>query len=136
MFSFTLMGQRVKAGEGFVDKSRMAHHQASVGKPVDETSQPIAEIGGVGKIVGPGEAWIKGDAVIAGATAESRAQKVEQQRFWCIQPLRQRQIAAALAHPGFGGGGPDRAKKRVAQLRKQLHVLVAVDVIRGAAEPG
>ena len=42
--------------------------------------------------------------------------------------------ASALANPGVGRGFLHRAQEGVAHLRKQLHVLVAVDEIGRAAE--
>ena len=43
-------------------------------------------------------------------------------------------MASTLADPGLGRGFFHRRQKRVADLGKQLHVLVAVDEIRSAAE--
>ena len=45
-----------------------------------------------------------------------------------------RLVASALANPGVGRGFLHRRQERVAHLRKQLRMLVAVDEIRRAAE--
>ena len=91
-----------------------------------------------GKIIGAGKGGIEGDVGLRGALAKLRTQDVEHQRLGRAEPLRQRLTASALADPGAGRRLLHRLQKRVAHLREQLRVLVAVDEIRraGRTTPG
>src|SRR5205814_4267822 len=93
-----------------------------------------AEIGRPREVIGAGEAGIEAKACLAGAAAELRAQDVEHERLRRRKALRQWQVAGALAHPGFWRGLTDRVDKAVAYLRKELHMLMAVDEIGRSSE--
>src|SRR4051812_14071216 len=134
MLPFSLMGQRVEFDQGVVDKSGMAHHQALVRQAIEKSTQQSAEVGSAGKVIGAGERRIEGKAVPRGVTAKSRAERIEQHGFWRADPPGRLRSASALAHPGVRRGGLDRRQESLAYLGKQLDVLMAIDVIRNAAE--
>src|SRR5882724_12750909 len=134
VLAFALRRQRVEADQGLIDEARMAHHEAMLRQPVEELLHQAAEIGLPRKIVGAGKSGIESEVGARGAAAELRAQGIEQQRLGCAEPSDQRSVAAALPDPGRGGRVLDRRQKRVAYLRIELDVLVAVDEIRGTAE--
>ena len=87
------------------------------------------------KRIGAGKGRIGAQAVIGGEPAEAAAQAVQQQRLVIGQAPARRELAA-LPDPGVGREILGRAQHGVADLRKQMHVLVAVDKIRRPAEGG
>ena len=126
---FTLMGQRIEAYQGVVDKARVAHHQAAIGQAVQELLHQLGEIGLLRKIIRAGKAGVEGEVGAGGALAELVLSPSSISAFGDAEPLRQRPVASALAHPGVGRMLLDGRKKGIAHLRKQLHVLVAVDEV-------
>ena len=68
-----------------------------------------------------------------GPAAKCHAQNVEHQRLAVVQAA-QRIGAAALPHPGIRRRLRHHLEEGIAHLRKQMHVLVAVDEIGRAAE--
>ena len=85
------------------------------------------------KCIGPGKGRIGAQPVIGGEPAEAAAQAVQQQRLVIGEATARRQLAA-LPHPGAGRKFLGRAQHGIADLRKQMHVMVAVDKIRRPAE--
>src|SRR5262245_8031282 len=134
MLAFALVRQRVETGQNFIDKTRMAHQDAMLRQPVKKLPYQAAEIGRPGEIIGAGKSRIEGDPGPRGAAAELRAQYVKEERLWRDQPPRQRSGLARLPDPGGGRHVLHRRKEGITDLRIELHMLVAIDEIRGAAE--
>src|ERR1700722_10923121 len=134
VFALALIGERIEADQDVVDQAGVTHHDAIFRQMVEKLLHQRAEIGWPGEIIGAGEAGIERDAGAPGAVAKLRAQDVEHQRLGRTKPLAKRLTATALAHPGAGSGFLDRRQKCVADLRKQLRMLVTIDKIRRAAE--
>ena len=105
------------------------------GSPSRKLPHQRAEIRLPRKIIGAGEAGIEGDAGARGAACETArsgcrapapwASPSRRAKGWPRPPWRTQASGAACLH---------RGQKGVAHLRKQLHVLMAVDKVRRAAE--
>src|SRR5690349_726811 len=111
----------------------MAHDEAVVGKAGQKTRKYPGVVGFGVECIGSGKGGIDGDAFPFRLATEAHAQNVEGQSF-AITQAPPRTSAAALTHPRARGVFGDNIKERIAYLRKQLHVLVAVKEIRDAAE--
>ena len=66
--------------------------------------------------------------------AKRRAQRVKQKRFGAVEPLCKWQRATALAHPSIRCRLLRGCQECIADLRKQMCVLMAVDIIGRAAK--
>src|SRR6202012_5884214 len=104
IFAFALGRQRVEADQDVVDESGMTHHETALRQLLEKPAHQRAEIRFLRKIIGAGESGIERDAGAGGTLAKLRAQYIEDQRLGRAKPLRQRQLASALAHPGAGRG--------------------------------
>ena len=111
----------------------MAHDQPAVRQPGEKPREDRGEVGRVVEIIGAGEGRIGGDAKPPRLAAEAQAQHVEHQFLAAVAPAR-RARAAALPDPGVGRGLRRHLEHGVAHLRKQMHVLVAVDEVGRPAE--
>ena len=103
------------------------------GSPARKRGNSRGEVGLALEIIGAGKGRIGGHAKLPGLAAEAQAQDVEQQFLAILQPPR-RTRAAALPDPGIGRRFRGHLEHGVAHLRKQMHVLVAVDEVGRAAE--
>ena len=103
------------------------------GNPDKKPWEQRGEVGLAVEIVGAGKGRIGGDAQPPRLAAKREAQYVEHQLLGQTQ-ARRRARAAALPDPGAGRGLRRHLEHRVAHLRKQLHVLMAVDEVGRAAE--
>src|SRR4029078_12076945 len=79
--------------------------------------------------LGSSHARIEFNAQSRGFSAETETQNVQGQRFPVLQASA-RLRARALSHPRPGGSLRDDPEESVANLRKQMNVLVPVDEIR------
>ena len=118
--------------------ARMAHHQAAFRQAVRrKPGNSFAKSAFGAKRIGAGEGRIGGDAERLRARARnSRLSQSSSSAFRSVRRAVQRQRAAALAHPGLRRESLAVVQHRLAHLRKQMHVLMAVDEIRRAAEGG
>ena len=111
----------------------MAHDQPAVRQPGQEARESRGEIGLAVEIIGAGKGRIGGDAKLPRLAAKTHAQNVEHQFLAVLQPPR-RGRAAALPDPGVGRRLRGHLEHGIAHLRKQMHVLVAVDEVGRPAE--
>src|SRR5262249_20985575 len=86
------------------------------------------------EIVDAGKRRIGGDSELRCAAAKAAAEPAQRQRLEVARQNPQRQRAPALAHPGGGCGAFDRLERRVANLREEMHMLMAVDEVARACE--
>src|SRR5215475_10411606 len=112
----------------------MTHHHTAVRQPVEKLWKRRRKVRLVAERVGPGESWIGAPAERRRAAAEATAHDVEQEALAIVQSVTAWRHASALAHPGGRRLAPGDCQKRIAHLREQLHVLVAVDEVGRAAE--
>ena len=73
VFALALLGERIEADKDIVDKSWVAHDNATLGQLFNKLLYQRAEIGGSGKIIGAGESGVGCDAGAGGAVAKLRA---------------------------------------------------------------
>src|SRR5215470_7442500 len=107
----------------------MTHHHAAVRQPIEKLRKGIGKIRLVAERVGAGEGRIGAYPERRRAATEAPAQNVEQHSFAVAGRANERPCTPALAHPGIGRLAPGDREQRLAHLRKQLDVLVAVDEI-------
>src|SRR5262249_52432957 len=112
----------------------MTHHHTAVRQPVEKLWKRHGKIRLVPERVGPGKGRVGAHTERRSATAEATAEDVEQESLAIVESMTARQHAPALADPCAGGLAPGDCEYRVAHLRKQLHMLVAVNEVGRAAE--
>ena len=118
-----------------VDFSWMAHDDTAIGQAIEKRRKQPGVCGVRAKRIGAGKGRIGPQPVIGREPAEAAAQAVQHQRLVIGEAPARRQLAA-LPHPGAGRELLGHAQHGVADLRKQMHVVVAVDKIRRPAEGG
>src|SRR3954447_15482885 len=111
VFALALIGQRIEADQGVIDKTRVTHDEAALRQAFYKLPHQLPEIRRFRKIIGAGECRIEGDLRTRRAAPETRAQDVEQQRLGRTEPPRQRLTASALTYPGLGRGFLHRREK-------------------------
>src|SRR5207249_659996 len=107
---------------------------APVRKPIEKLRKGIGKTSPVAERVGAREGGVGTHAERRRAVTEALAQNGEQQSFTIVERANERPRAPALPHPGLGRLAACDREQRLAHLRKQLDVLVAVNEIRRAAE--
>src|SRR4051812_977192 len=133
ILALALPGERIEAGQDVVDETRVAHDNAALGKTLEKLLHQTGKIGSARKIIGAGECRIECNIRARGAATELRTQQLDYQRLGSKKAPMQRPMASALPHPGGGCGLLHGREKTLADLRKQLNVLMAIDEIRRAA---
>src|SRR6476660_6600101 len=106
----------------------MTHDEAILGKAGQKTRKYPGEVGFGVECIGAGKCWIDGNAFPFRLAAEAQAQNIECQSLAIVQ-TPSRPHAAALAYPRAGGIFRDNLEERIAYLREQVHVLMAIEKI-------
>src|SRR5690242_13420192 len=112
----------------------MTHHHAAVRQPVEKVWKSRRKIRLVTERVSASEGWIGAHTECRRAAAEAAAQEVEQEALAIVERMTARKCAPALAEPCGGRFAPGDCEQRVADLWKQLHMLVAIDKVGWPAE--
>src|SRR5581483_7510784 len=134
VFAFTQRRHRVEPDQFVVDLAGVAHDQAAIGEAVEKLRKQFLEHRARLERISAGESGIGAYAVVLRETAKAAAQRVKNIAFGIRDALRSGRGAAALADPGLRRALFHRAQQRFADLRKDVDVLMAVDIIRSAAE--
>src|SRR5581483_11236670 len=133
IFLLAQRGQWVEPLELRIDKARMAHDQSVCRQRVEKARKQRREIGAATKIIGAGEGGIGADAAPGRAGTKAAAEEVEHQAFGSGKPCAH---AATWSHPSSGRELRRHLDHRVANLRRELYVLVSIDEIRRLAKRG
>src|SRR6516164_3796965 len=112
----------------------MAHQQPAVGQTVKKLIKQFAEVGIGAKRISAGKRRISAYAVLRSKPAQARAQSVKDVAFRIGEALWRRSRPAALPQPRLRRFLFDHPQVRVADLREDVNVLVAIDIIRIAAK--
>src|SRR5262245_55338516 len=112
VFPLAQVRERVEPCELRVDKTGVAHHQATIRKAREEAWKQRGEIGVRVEPIGAGEGRIGRQPAGRGAAAEPSAQEVEQEPLAVREAGPYRQGAPAVSHPGVRGQGGDRGGER------------------------
>src|SRR5262249_12265039 len=126
--------QRIEPLQFGVDEAGMTHDDAAVGQVIEKTREQRLEIRSLVEFVSSREGRIGVQPQRGGPAPEPAAPKVEQQSLGVGKSLRMRWRPCALEQPRIGGGARTDVEHGVADLREQMHVVMAVDEIGGAAE--
>src|SRR5438874_1277865 len=126
--------QRIELAQLGVHETGMRHDHSLLRKPIEEMRKEVAVDDAVLEIVSAGKCRIGSDAESLGATADASAEQIEHETLAIAKPLRGAKSAAALAHPGCRRLSGCDLEHRLADLRKQMRVLMAVDERGPAAE--
>src|ERR1700674_3146040 len=114
----------------------MAHDEAALGQSLEKPRKQRGKIRIRIEIVDAGKGRIGRYAARRGAAAKAAAELAQGQRLEVPEQDPQRQRAAALPHPGGRRGAFRRGEGFLAELRKQMHVLMAVEEVGRAPERG
>src|SRR6516164_5220775 len=112
----------------------MTHQQPAVGQAVEKLIKQFGEIGIGAKRIGAGKSRMGTKRVLRSKPAQARAQSVKEITFRIGEAFWRRSRPAALPQPGLRRFLCDRAQQRVADLREDVNMLMAVNIIRIAAE--
>src|SRR5579862_2167363 len=133
VLAFAQLGERIQPGQLSVDDSRMAHDHAAIRHAVEKAGKKFGIIGAGVERIGPGKCRVGAQALLAGKAAKAPAQRVQHEALR-LEIFARR--ASALAEPRVRCGVLSDAQERFADLRKDVDVLVAVDVVGRPAEGG
>src|SRR5690242_14037403 len=110
----------------------MTHDQASIREPGEKAREKIRDIRFGRKGVRPGKPSIESNAASPRLASKREAQNIKRQ---CLAVMKAgRSSPAALPHPGTRCTFRCHLEKRIAHLRKKMHVLVSVEKIRRPPE--
>src|SRR6516164_5685228 len=112
----------------------MAHQQPAVGQAVKKLIKQFAEVGIGAKRISAGKRRIGAHAVPRSKPTQARAQSVKDIAFRIGEALWRQSRPAALPQPRLRRPLFDHAQERLADLREDVNVLVAIDIIWIAAE--
>ena len=134
VFALAQRGERIEPLQLRIHEARMAHDHAAIRQLIEEAGEQGREIGVVAERIGARETRIGAQAERIGALPEIVAQVIEQPGLAVAQAEGARRHPPALPQPGARRIGLGDLEHRFADLRKQMHVLMAVDEIGRAAE--
>ena len=132
-FLLTQGRQRIERFQLGIDETRMTHDQGPIWQARQEPGKDLGKFRFCVKSVGAGKSRVEGNSQAPGLATKGHAQDVEHQGL-AVQCVSARVSAAALPYPGVWRSLRNHLEKSVTDLRKQVHMLMAVHEIGRAAE--
>src|SRR5262249_37236444 len=134
VFALAQVGERIETPKLLVDMAGVAHENAALGQSFEKSRKQRGKVRRGIEIVDAGECRIGPEPFRRRAAAKATAETAQRRRLEVACQNPQRQRAPALAHPRGGRGAFDRGEYGVANLRKEMHMLMAVDEVGRAPE--